>query len=75
MTRNVKKQALCAFVIKIDKCDDVADANLNMIDESNVIKTNVNLEKRNDFVIVFEFVVIASFEILDVIKDVIDKSI
>ena len=41
----------------------------------NVIETNTNLEKRDDFVIIFEFVVIVFFDVFDIMKDVINKSI
>ena len=62
----------CAFIIKINKIDDFADVDIDLkiIDEANA-----DLEKRDDFVIVFEFVAIVFSEIFDVMKDVIDKSI
>ena len=35
----------------------------------------MNFEKRDDFVIIFEFIVIVFFDIFDIMKNVIDKSI
>ena len=35
----------------------------------------MNFEKRDDFAVIFEFIVIVFFEIFDVMKNVIDKSI
>ena len=62
----------CAFIIKINKIDDFVDVDIDLkiIDEANA-----DFEKRDDFVTVFEFVAIAFFEIFDVMKNVIDKSI
>ena len=75
VTKNVEKQMSCAFIIEINKDDDFIDADidLNVIDE--LLETDANLRKRDDFASVFELVAIASFEIFGVMKDVIDKSI
>ena len=57
MIKNVKKQTLCAFVIKINKFNDIIDVDFDL----NIIETNANLEKRDDFIIIFEFIVIVFF--------------
>ena len=43
---NVKKQMRCAFVIKINKCDDVVDANLNMKIIDEMSETTADLKRR-----------------------------
>ena len=70
--KDVKKQMSCAFVIKINKNDDVINASLNMKIIDEIIETNADFERRDDFVVIFEFVVIVFFAVM---KDVIDKSI
>ena len=58
VTENVKKQKSCVFIIKMNKNDNFVDVDIDLkvIDE-----TNANLEKRDDFVITFEFIAIVFF--------------
>ena len=58
------KQEIYSFVIKINNYENFIDIDidLNKIDEiKRVTKIDVNFEKRDDFVIVFEFIIIIFF--------------